>query len=203
MRRAIICDNYVYNVLIFYLSLNISKTLLYFSGLPHVHILLIMHPDDVPKTPEEIDRIISAEIPHPDECPELHELVKKKMMHGPCEGYNLQSPCLFNPKKRCEKEFPKHCQEFTTMTEDGVTTYRRRTPEQGGRTVEKQIKGKTVQLSNKWVVPIDQNLRFPSGMVTAFTNFFSACGPLVKVGWINLLSNILLILKVILLYPVN
>ena len=56
--------------------------------------------------------------------------------------------------------------------------------------------------SHKWVVPFDQNLRFPSGMVTAFTNFFSACGPLVKVGWINLFSNILLILKVILLYPI-
>ena len=122
-----------------------------------------MHPDDVPKTPEEIDRIISAEIPHPDECPELHELVKKKMMHGPCEGYNLQSPCLLNPKKRCEKEFPKHCQEFTTMTEDGVTTYRRRTPEQGGRTVEKKIKGKTVQLSNKWVVPYNKWLLLKYG----------------------------------------
>ena len=28
-------------------------------GLPHVHILLIMHPDDVPKSPEEIDKVIT------------------------------------------------------------------------------------------------------------------------------------------------
>ena len=126
----------------------------FLSGLPHVHILLIMHPDDVPKTPEEVDKIISAEIPNPDDCPELHKLVKEKMMHGPCEGYNPHSPCMLNPKKKCEKEYPKHCQEFTTMTEDGVTTYRRRTPEQaGGFTMEKTCKGKKVYLSNKWVVP--------------------------------------------------
>ena len=113
-----------------------------------------MHPDDVPKSPQEVDKIISAEIPKPEDCPELHKLVKEKMMHGPCEGYNPQSPCLLNPKKQCEKEYPKHCQEFTTMTEDGVTTYRRRTPEQaGGFTMEKTCKGKKVYLSNKWVVP--------------------------------------------------
>ena len=56
--------------------------------------------------------------------------------------------------------------------------------------------------SHVWVVPIYQNLRFPSGVVTAITNFFSACGPFDKIGRINLFSNFLLILKVALLYPI-
>ena len=74
-------------------------------------MLLIMYDEDVPKTPEEIDRIISAEMPNPKDNPILHKLVRDKMMHGPCEGYNPRSPCMLNDKKRCEKEYPKHCQE--------------------------------------------------------------------------------------------
>ena len=128
-------------------------SLLFFPGLPHVHILVIMHPDDVPKSPEEIDKIISAEMPDPKENPILFNLIRDKMVHGPCEGFNLESPCMLNPNKRCEKEYPKPCQQFTTMTEDGVTTYRRRTKEQGGHTMEKKCKGQMVWLSNKWVVP--------------------------------------------------
>ena len=34
-------------------------------GLTHAHILLIMADEDKPKTPEMIDRIVSAEIPDP------------------------------------------------------------------------------------------------------------------------------------------
>ena len=118
-----------------------------------IHKRLAQFPVDVPKTPEEIDRIISAEMPSPKDNPTLHKLVRDKMMHGPCEGYNPRSPCMLNDKKRCEKEYPKHCQEFTTCTDDGFTTYRRRTPEQGGYTTEKKCLGQTVHLSNKWVVP--------------------------------------------------
>ena len=56
--------------------------------------------------------------------------------------------------------------------------------------------------SNRFVLPLKENLKFPSGTVQAFSNFFSACGPIDKVGSINLFSNCLLILKLILLYPI-
>jgi hypothetical protein len=34
-------------------------------GLPHLHLLLIVHPEDKPRTPEDVDKVISAELPDP------------------------------------------------------------------------------------------------------------------------------------------
>ena len=69
-------------------------------GLPHAHFLFTLAEEDAPKTPEQIDKIISAEIPDPDSNDpaqkKLHELVKKYMVHGPCD---LTSPCHQNAKK--------------------------------------------------------------------------------------------------------
>ena len=56
--------------------------------------------------------------------------------------------------------------------------------------------------SNRYILPLSDNLNFPSGTVQAFSNFFSACGPIDKVGTINMYSNLFLILKLILLYPI-
>merc|ERR1712020_692074 len=108
-------------------------------GLPHVHILVIMVSSSVPKTAGEIDRVICAEIPDYNTNPKLHDLVKNKMIHGPCSGFNPHSPCLMNREKKCEKEYPKKTQEFTTCSEDGFTTYRRRSTEQGGNIIEKTV----------------------------------------------------------------
>ena len=30
-------------------------------GLPHTHILIFLHPEDKPKTPEHVDRMVSSE----------------------------------------------------------------------------------------------------------------------------------------------
>lgn len=51
-------------------------------GLPHAHILLILCNRDKPRTPEDIDKIVSAEIPDPDTHPRLFNAVKKHMIHG-------------------------------------------------------------------------------------------------------------------------
>jgi len=32
-------------------------------GLPHAHILMILSPEDKPKTPEDFDKLVCAEIP--------------------------------------------------------------------------------------------------------------------------------------------
>ena len=33
------------------------------KGLPHIHILIILADEDRPKTPDQVDKIVSAEIP--------------------------------------------------------------------------------------------------------------------------------------------
>ena len=53
-------------------------------GLPHVHLLLFLHPDNKHPTSDEIDQIISAKIPSKEDDPELYRLLQNHMVHGPC-----------------------------------------------------------------------------------------------------------------------
>jgi ATP-dependent DNA helicase PIF1 len=41
-------------------------------GLPHAHILLMLHPDDNPHTPDDNDSFACAELPNQEEEPELY-----------------------------------------------------------------------------------------------------------------------------------
>ncbi|POW00864.1 hypothetical protein PSHT_12841 [Puccinia striiformis] len=65
-------------------------------------------PSCVPRTPEAIDCLVTAEIPDPEQEPRLHKIVKRCMLHGPC---NPNSMCWKNGS--CGKNFPKeffpHC----------------------------------------------------------------------------------------------
>src|SRR5699024_6836500 len=63
-------------------------------GLPHLHLLVWLHPDDKLNTQDKVDRVVSAEIPDPDEDPILHELVKKYMLHRKCGAENPDAPCM-------------------------------------------------------------------------------------------------------------
>ena len=55
-------------------------------GLPHAHLLLILHQSCKIREPEDVDRIVCAEIPSPLTHPNLYEAVASHMMHGPCGG---------------------------------------------------------------------------------------------------------------------
>jgi Helitron helicase-like domain at N-terminus len=88
-------------------------------GLPHMHVLVWLDDNYKIQTPEEVDDMISAEIPDKDTDPELYELVTSFMLHGPCN-----QRCLVNGK--CSKRFPKEFQEFTEFAENGYPAYRRR-----------------------------------------------------------------------------
>jgi hypothetical protein len=49
-------------------------------GLTHAHILLIMEDEDKPKTPEKIDKVVSAEILNPSTNPRLFEILQTTLM---------------------------------------------------------------------------------------------------------------------------
>lgn len=118
-------------------------------GLPHAHILIWL----VDKVrPEEIDKIISAEIPDPNVDQELFDIVTTNMIHGPCGTLNMMSPCMDNGK--CTKRFPKPCQSDTITNIDGYPSYRRRDVDNGGQSYELRLSnGVRVDIDNRWVVP--------------------------------------------------
>ena len=118
-------------------------------GLPHAHILIWL----VDKVrPEEIDKIISAEIPDLNVDQELFDIVTTNMIHGPCGTLNMMSPCMDNGK--CTKRFPKACQNDTITNIDGYLSYRRRDVDNGGQSYKLRLSnGVTVDIYNRWVVP--------------------------------------------------
>ncbi|XP_063980943.1 uncharacterized protein LOC135164482 [Diachasmimorpha longicaudata] len=82
--------------------------------------------------PEEIEQIISAEIPDPLIDQELFGIVSKHMIHGPCGAFNMTSSCMENGK--CKKKFPKPYTNDTITNIDGYPMYHRRNSENGGHT---------------------------------------------------------------------
>src|SRR5436190_2349507 len=80
-------------------------------GLPHAHILMILDPEDKPKTPEDFDKLVCAEFPDENDQPKLFETVSKRMVHGPCGVFNPESPCMIDGK--CSKKYHR---EFADVT---------------------------------------------------------------------------------------
>lgn len=113
-------------------------------GLPHAPILIFLHPSSKYPTIEDIDKIISSEIPSPQDQTELYNLVKSHMIHGPCGRINPSSTCMKDEK--CTKFYPKPYQESTILDKDGYPIYRRR---MNGFTIEKN----GILLTNQHVVP--------------------------------------------------
>ncbi|CAO0794193.1 unnamed protein product [Mucor circinelloides] len=99
-------------------------------SLPHCHMLFILDEEDKPRTPEDINRIASAEIPDPITHPLAYETVTNSMTHGPCGLLNPEAPCMKNG--RCTKNYPFNFAEVTTLmgeeneNNNGKLTYRRR-----------------------------------------------------------------------------
>ncbi|QQP41228.1 Uncharacterized protein FKW44_015529, partial [Caligus rogercresseyi] len=46
------------------------------------------------RTREDIGSVISAEIPDPEEDPELYDVVKSFMIHEPCGAQNPTCACI-------------------------------------------------------------------------------------------------------------
>ena len=81
--------------------------------------------------------------------PDLHGIVTKLMMHGPCGTNNLNSPCMVDGK--CSKQFPKEFVNNTFAGADGYPHYRRRND------CKYIMKGHTA-LDNRFVIPYNPYL---------------------------------------------
>ncbi|XP_071729034.1 uncharacterized protein [Rutidosis leptorrhynchoides] len=118
-------------------------------GLPHVHILIWLTRAYKCKTPEDINDLISAEIPNEAHDPEGYKAVTEYMLHGPCGCKHKDAPCMID--NQCSKHFSKPYYAETTIDEDGYANYRRRN---NGVNV---TKGKST-LDNSFVVPYNRYL---------------------------------------------
>ena len=94
-------------------------------GLPHMHLLIVLHPDDKFDTPEKIDSVVSAEMPSITDP--AYEHVLKHMIHGQCGSKNPDAPCMETKKGKrvCRHHFPQPLSENTLMNDDKVTLRRR------------------------------------------------------------------------------
>ncbi|XP_063907805.1 uncharacterized protein LOC135125948 [Zophobas morio] len=117
-------------------------------GLPHAHILVwLVHKI----RPDQIDSIISAEIPDETVDPKLHAVVTKHMIHGPCGLFNYNSPCMVDGK--CSKRYPRDLLAETITGNDGHPLYRRRSVADNGRSVVVKVRGQNVDVANRWIMP--------------------------------------------------
>ena len=94
-------------------------------GLPHAHILVILRESDKPRTPGDVDRLVSSEVPDKSLDPHLHHLVETFMVHGPCGALDPTCPCM-DELGQCSKRFPKASREETEVNVGGYPAYRRR-----------------------------------------------------------------------------
>ncbi|XP_039954205.1 uncharacterized protein LOC120770689 [Bactrocera tryoni] len=90
-------------------------------------------------------------IPDPETDPDLHDVVITNMINGPCGAINPQSPCMVDGK--CSKRYPQNLTVDTITGKDGYPLYRRRSSDDGGRTITVKVKGNDFVVDNSWVVP--------------------------------------------------
>ncbi|KAF7138508.1 hypothetical protein RHSIM_Rhsim07G0140000 [Rhododendron simsii] len=93
-------------------------------GLPHMHVLFFLKGGDKIRTCAQVDQLVCAEFPNPEDDLELFETVTSCMVHGPCGARNPHAACL--EKGKCTKRYPRDFVETTTMDENGYPIYRRR-----------------------------------------------------------------------------
>lgn len=113
--------------------------------MPHAHLLIILDQQDKIRTAEDVDRVVSAEIPCALTQPLAYQTVTKSMNHGYCGILNPQSPCM--DKGTCTKRYPKQFVENTSILDDGYPVYRRR---DDGRTF---VNSRGQVFNNTYIIP--------------------------------------------------
>ncbi|XP_074327791.1 uncharacterized protein LOC141665703 [Apium graveolens] len=118
-------------------------------GLPHCHMLIWLHPRDRPQNTEQIDKLISAEIPDSKNDLIGYHVVQNFIIHGPCGKDYSYSPYMV--KGQCGRHFPKKYNANTFFDDCGFPVYRR-------RRTELHVEKKGVKLDNQFVVPYNRDL---------------------------------------------
>ncbi|XP_071926366.1 uncharacterized protein [Coffea arabica] len=113
-------------------------------GLSHTHFLIILKQGSKVYSPDAYDRIVSVELPDPQQQKHLYSLVVKHMLHGPCGIMNPQCHCM-REHIGCKDRYPK---DFTELTIHGQNSYPIYHRSNNGRKVF--IRGH--QLDNRWVL---------------------------------------------------
>ena len=119
-------------------------------GLPHCHLLLWIKASHRVQAHTDVDRYVSAELPHPTLDPEGYRVVTEFMMHDPCGLVNTSAPCM-RDSDVCTKKFPKAFCPETFIDNKGYVHYRMR---DSGITTMRQ----NVSLDNGCVVPHNRSL---------------------------------------------
>ena len=91
-------------------------------GLPHIHLLLILTNDKKIETTDDIDRLVCASLPDP-ENQKLWATVTKCLLHGPCGTAYPNATCMKDGQ--CSKRYPRVFSAETHHGEDGYPVYRR------------------------------------------------------------------------------
>ncbi|MBW0522192.1 hypothetical protein O181_061907 [Austropuccinia psidii MF-1] len=115
------------------------------GGLPHAHIIVILHDQYVPRTLDSVDSLVTAETPDRFSEPGLLKIVTSTIFHGPCTE---TSRCW--GRFGCKYGYPKSFVEQTSFRHDAYPACHQRhgpTFETNGRTY-----------TNKDVVPYNKYL---------------------------------------------
>ncbi|CAF1487910.1 unnamed protein product, partial [Rotaria sordida] len=120
-------------------------------GLPHAHCLFTLSNEDKIKTADDVDNIISAELPNRNEQLELYNIILTQNIHGPCGRLNPKSLCMVEGS--CSKNFPKAFCSETDVSTDGYPIYRRR-----NNSHEAHFTRSNIQVDNRFVVPYNSFL---------------------------------------------
>ena len=66
-----------------------------------MHALTFLHPDDKILDANQVDNIVSAQLPDPDTDPLLYETVTNCMLHSACGDLDPEACCMVDG--RCSK----------------------------------------------------------------------------------------------------
>jgi hypothetical protein len=119
------------------------------QGLPHMHCLIFLQSGHKISSAEDADKVIRAYWPDPETEPNLFEVVKRCMVHGPCGPINPSAPCMRDG--RCSKHFPKSFSPTTFVDHEGYPEYKRL---DDGR----QYRIGPHDVDNSWIVPHNRYL---------------------------------------------
>ena len=90
-------------------------------GLPHCHMLIVLDHYSKLRGSHDIDSTICAEIPEETKDPQLYQIIKSCMIHGPCGIHNPTCVCMKDGV--CSKGYPKNFNNETKLSINDYPEY--------------------------------------------------------------------------------